>query len=535
MRLFQAAPLVVLVMSVVSLPLAADELLPALVPIQDVVDHYIDAQLQQAGVSAAPQAAAANVIRRVTLDLAGRIPAAVEVKQYVAAEDADRRLKLVDRLMDSPEFVDQQADRFNTMLMYGVGGDLRPYLKMAFTEKRSWDTMFREMLLPSHDDPQQKGGDQFVKQRIKDIDQLTNDVSVTFFGINITCAKCHDHPEVGDWTQGHYYGMKSFFNRTFENGDFIAERQYGLLKYTSIDGESYDAKLMFLTGAVIAEPESPEPPEKERKKIDAQLKELAEKKRPPPAPAFSRRSQLVKVALKPDQNRFFTRAIVNRVWHQYFGHGLVTPLDQMHSENPPSHPDLLDWLARDLVVHGYDLRRLVRGLVLSQAYSRGSRWESDDRPQAGLLAVANVRPLAPLQLARALSLAAADPAGFEGTLEAEERRNRIAQSADGAAASEFEEPRDNFQVSADEALYFSNSKQVMDRYLTGGLVEHLAQITDCRQIVETAVWSILSRPPSDDELKLMGEYLDRREGRRQQACQQLVWVLLTSTEFRFSY
>ena len=81
----------------------------------------------------------------------------------------------------------------------------------------------------------------------------------------------------------------------------------------------------------------------------------------------------MEVVLQPGQNEFFARAIVNRMWHRVFGLGLVMPLDQMHSENPPSHPELLQWLARDLVQHKYDLRRLIRGLVLSETYARDSR------------------------------------------------------------------------------------------------------------------------------------------------------------------
>ena len=114
------------------------------------------------------------------------------------------------------------------------------------------------------------------------------------------------------------------------------------------------------------------------------------------------------MSLQPDQREFFARALVNRTWYRLFGYGLVMPLDQMHSENPPSHPELLAWLARDTAEHGYDLRRLIRGLVLSKAYARSSRWESEeDAPQARLFAVARLRPLTPMQLALSLRVAAA--------------------------------------------------------------------------------------------------------------------------------
>src|SRR4029077_18069985 len=113
----------------------------------------------------------------------------------------------------------------------------------------------------------------------------------------------------------------------------------------------------------------------------AQLQRAQKEKVPPPPPKFSARAKLVALALQPGERDYFSRAIVNRIWHRLFGRGLVMPLDQMHSANPPSHPELLQWLARDVVSHQYDLRRLIRGLVLSRAYARGSRWEDDDPPQ----------------------------------------------------------------------------------------------------------------------------------------------------------
>ena len=95
--------------------------------------------------------------------------------------------------------------------------------------------------------------------------------------------------------------------------------------------------------------------------------------------------------------------------HRFHGRGLVMPLDQVHSENPASHPELLDWLARDLAEHDYDLKRLARGLVLTNAYARSSRWEGDKLPEERLFAVASVRALAPMQMATSMKIVTADP------------------------------------------------------------------------------------------------------------------------------
>src|SRR5262249_13770441 len=156
-----------------------------------------------------------------------------------------------------------------------------------------------------------------------------------------------------------------------------------------------------------------------------------------------------------------------RVWYRLYGHGLVMPLDQMHSENPPSHPELLAWLARDTIEHGYDLRRLTRGLILSKAYARTTKWDSEDVPAPRLFAVARLRALTPMQLATSLQLALADPQSFPETMKPEEFEKRIEgfENAARGFASRIEQPRDDFQIGVGEALLFSNNPQMMQEYL----------------------------------------------------------------------
>lgn len=513
----------------------AADLLPADKPVADVIDHYIDAQLKSQNVAAAPQAVPAVVLRRTMLDLIGRIPAAVEAREYIASKDAGKRAELVNRLMKSPEFSERQAVAFDAFMTQG-NSSIRGYLQQAFQKGCSWEHIFRDLIAGDPDDPLYKEAANFLRGRAKDTDQLANDVSVVFFGVNVSCAKCHDHPLVDSWKQSHFYGMKSFFNRTFASGTFIGEFDYGNVSYKTTKGETRQAKLMFLTGTVVKEPETKDLTAKERRELDRKIKRLIKQKKRPPAPKYSRRELLVETALKSGEDRYFARNIVNRVWHEFMGYGLVMPLDQMHSANPPSHPELLDWLARDLVAHKYDLRRLVRGIVLSRAYSRSSRWTGKERPARSLFAVAEVKPLTPYQLSRSLSLAAQDPKSFaDPKLKPQDRTKRIAQAANASNASRFEQPGENFQVSADEALFFTNSPEMQKSYLNGGLLRRLEQIKDHAKVAETAVWNVLSRPPTKEELNVLTGYLAARPDRPKQARRQIVWSLMTESEFRFNH
>jgi hypothetical protein len=522
----------------------AADLLPPELPVEQAIDTYIGQAHSAAGVTPAPQASDANLIRRTTLDLAGRIPSTAEARAFVENTASDKRLQLIERLLASPDYPLHQANEFELLLpAKSHQGEWREYLLRAMQESRPWDRMFREIMIGRDDDPSQKGSLAFLKSRAKDLDDLTNDTSKLFFGISINCAKCHDHPLVLDWTQDHYFGMASFFNRTYVNKrQQLGERDEGLVKFKTTEGTEKEARLMFLTGASVDEPPAPMRTEEEKKALrEKEKKDDEQKDGPAPeAPPFSRRAQLVDLALRSEDNRFFSRSIVNRVWARMIGRGIVNPLDQMHSENAPSHPELLDWLARDLVTHGYDLKRLVRGIALSQVYARSSRWDGENRPDDKLFAVGFVRPLSPRQYSLSLFFASRSPDQFPLDVPAEEyaKRRQGWENHSHGFANQIEAPVENFQVSVNEALLFSNEQNVSNDFLaTGGdrLVGKMKTIADRREMLQTAYWAVLSRPAEDEEIEALSKYLDARTDRADAALQQIVWALLTDGEARFNY
>ena len=516
---------------------SAEELLPADRPLPEVVDYYVNARLHEKNVTPVGRADDATLLRRLMLDLVGRIPTPPEVEEFTADGDPDKLAKWVDRLLASEGFVRHQAEELNTLLIYPENNDLRKYLTEAVKENRPWDQMFRELMLVEGQAKAPEGAHEFLRAYVNDADRLTNEVSVRMFGINVSCAKCHDHPLVEAWTQDHFYGMKSFFDRTFDNGGFIGEREYGLVSYQTVAGEKRDAQLMFLTGEMLDEPEHKEPTDKEKKQEKERLEKFKKEKQAPPPPEYSRRKRIVDVGLAPGGREFFAKAIVNRMVHRLYGYGLVMPLDQMHDENDPSHPELLEWLARDFIAHSYDLQHLMRGLVLSETYARDSRWTSEDRPPMSYFAVANIRPLTPMQLGAALKIATLDPDSLRDDMQVEDRdalAERTAQSGRGLAG-EFEMPRPDFEIGVDEALFFSNNDRPQRELLSGGLVNRLKEIEDDDQLIDTIYTQILLRSPEQQERDALKQYLTERTDRREDARRQIVWALLSSSEFRFNY
>lgn len=522
----------------------ADELPPPDRPIEEVVDSLVEATLAAKNVTAARAADDVEFLRRVTLDLAGRIPTPDEVQSYLASSEPGKKAQLVDRLLASADFVYHTRNEYDVLLMADKGnGEWRDWLLKAFQDDRRWPQLFREVMLPREDQPESKAAAEFLKSRAANVDDMTNDTSRLFFGVSINCAKCHDHPLVADWAQDHYYGMASFFNRTYlTKKRFLAEREDGDLKFRTTAGEEKQARLIFLTSGEIAEPSLASKSDAERKAADEKQKADNDRETPPEPALYSRRGQLVEVALRPDPSGFLPRAFANRVWARLFGHGLVTPLDQMHSENPASHPELLAWLARDAEAHNFDLRRLMRGLVLSRAYGRTSRWEqATERPSDRLFAVMAVKPLTPMQFALSLAMATANPTDLaqrQANAEQWSGYRRDLENQARGLASQIEIPGENFQVSVSEALLFSNSAQIEnDAVRDSGdrLVGMLKTIGDRPQAIRAAFVSTLSREPQPEEIEWCAKYLAAREDRPVAALQQLVWALVTGSEFRFNH
>ncbi|MCA9139242.1 MAG: DUF1553 domain-containing protein [Planctomycetales bacterium] len=505
------------------------------------VDQLIDAQLIDE--RAAPLASESAFIRRVTLDLAGRIPTVGELTRFRESERLDKRAELVQSLIDSPDFDFHQRNELDLLLLRRIKRDepWREYLYEAVRDGRTWDQMFREIMMPDVVKPDDLRPAAYLVSRVDSLDTMTNDSSILWFGVNVACAKCHDHPLVDDWKQSHYYGMASFFKRTFRTRKgTLGERFDGRVKYETTGGESRESQFMFLSGATIQEPELGLDDETLKAYQESIKKaEREDNAEAPPAPKFRPREQLVSLALHDDSG-FFAKNIANRLWARMFGRGLVHPLDQIHTENPASHPELLELLADDLHRHGYDLKRLLHAIALTDAYARQMSDNSGRPGDPSLFASALPRALTPYQLALSFRIATSSPNDVRGlNLEDDwpKRRSEFERQTE-SIANRFEIPDEDFQVSVEEALWMSNNAQVQNDYLNAGsnrLVGYLRQIADDEQLIRSACRSILSREPETEEMESIAAYLNDHHERRDDAIGHIVWALLTSPEFRFNH
>ena len=523
----------------------ADELVPREWPINVVIDHYVRAGWVAEKIQPATLLEEAALVRRMTLDLAGRIPTTAETRAFVGSTAPTKWTRLADRLLESPDFDFHHRNQLDNLLLAAKKNDdgFRKYLLEASRQNRPWDLLFREMMVGREDKPGEKPALAFLKARAGSLDDLTVDTSSLFFGVNVGCAKCHDHPLVDDWKQDHFFGMASFFTRTYlTKKNTLAEKYSGTIKFKTTAGKEKQARFMFLTGTAIEEPKLKKTAEQRKAEAAEVKRQMKDAKAPPPKPpAFSPRLQLVELALRPADRGFFARSIVNRIWLRLIGHGIVDPPDQMHSANSPSHPELLDWLARDAAEHGYDLKRLIRGIVLSDIYAISSRWTgTGEPPPPETFAVGTVRPLSPRQYSLSLMIATADPGKISAQATGPgwaKLREQLENQSNGFAG-QIERPGSSFQVSVDEALLFSNNERINNDFLKDApdrLVGTLKGIADRRRLIGVAFQAVLSRSPAAEETAVFEQFLSKREKDLVGGIQQMVWALLTSPELRFNH
>ena len=490
------------------------------------ITQIVEAFWKSNDVEPASDASDTTLLRRISLDLLGRIPTIAELDAYNKQKSSAKRLEIVRAMFDGPEFSLHWGNVLDRMIQGRHVGNAAfvDYLRASIRDGKSWDRLFEEMMLGPWNAAPIRPANRFLDRRAKTLDVLTTDTARVFFGVDISCAKCHDHPLVEDWKQDHFYGMAAFLNRTTGGKGNVGEKTDGEVKFVGGDGKERTAKMMFLSGAVIEEPA----PQKGNR--------------------FSRRSQLVAVAMK--DRAFLSRSFVNRVWDVLLGRGLVMPVDQMHSQNKPAIPELLDWLAKDFQTHGYNIRRLVEAIVLSRPYRLSNEWTANTSiPDASSFAVFRLKPLDRRQFAfslrlatgssrfelpdkvraRAEQLAGADVTRIEQYMRIEDESASLLATLDPRSA--------DFQSSAIEALFLSNHADIQSLVINNedNLTARLAKMDDANEIVRTAVRSIFSREPSVVELKELSQFLMSNSTNPSSACEQLVWALIASAEFRFSH
>jgi hypothetical protein len=514
--------------------------------VSSVIDEHIRAAWKTESIEPAVLAKDAEFLRRIYLDLVGTVPTFEETVEFLDSYQQDKRRKLIDRLLSAPRFARHQANVWDSVLMLRnpprydarTRPEFRQWLRDQFEKNVKYDVWARK-LIEAGGNSVENGESMYLIQYSGKAQDTAVSVTRLFLGIQVQCARCHDHP-FDDFSQRDFYGMSAFFARlqvvsvgkkNNRNALAVGERNLGDILFTGPQieqkpgqkGEPVAAR--FLKGEVLREPELPENFKEPRNFPSGKM---------PPPPRFSRKDKLAEWIVRPD-NPYFRRAIVNRLWAQYMGRGLVHPVDNLSPKNPPSHPELLDSLAQSMLDHKFDLKWFIRELVNSDTYQLGSVGSSQhDQPL--WFERARVRPLTTHELLDSFRIVTGFDAAMRAAGQNPEKRlpGAIFSYMDqtfGATSSGTGE----YQASLKEHLFLNNASQLRSLIRSGTLLKDLsAGEISAEEKVERLFLTVLSRRPSAEENKKFVAYLSN-ETKDDSPLEEAIWTLLTCSEFRFNH
>ena len=497
-------------------------------PRANVIDELVIAKLQALNVPPSPICTDGEFLRRAHLDTIGTLPTPDEVRAFLTDTDPLKRERLVETLLTRPEFVDYWTYQWSDLLLL-TGSRLRPraletysdWIRERVANNLPWDQFAREVVL-AKGSTFENGAANFYALH-QDPQDMCETVSMAFLGMSINCARCHDHP-LEKWTNDDYYGMASLFARVrgkgwggdFRGGDgnrtvFLAER-----------GEVIQPR----TGR----PQLPRPLDGEAIPFEADI---------------DRREHLANWLTSPD-NPYFSRAIVNRLWANFLGVGLVEKVDDLRLTNPPSNDRLMAALADELVRHKYDLKSLMRLILTSQTYQRSSTTLPENASDERFYARFYPRRLK----AEVLLDAVADVTGVPTEFKDQPKGTRALQLKDTAVASYF---LDTFgrpervltctcersdEPSMTQVLHLANGKTLLEKLEAkeGRITKLVADNAPADRIGEELFLAALSRLPTEaEQAAIAGALSDVAESDRRAAIEDLFWSVLTSREFLFQH
>ncbi len=348
----------------------------------------IDALIESAAIGPlAPRTSDADFLRRIFLDLTGTIPSPEQVRNFLVDPAAEKRTRIVDELLTSPEFARHMAVQFNVLILERRSEknikqqDWERYLYESVAASKPLDQLFRELVYPEPSEAEPHPATKFILNREAEPNAVTREFGRLAFGMDLQCAQCHNHPLIEDYLQADYYGLFAFLNRTTTFTDpktklvGLSEKAEGDAGFKSVftgDGRENTFPRVPRGTSLFVEPrfapgdEYKSKPEKDKGGV----------------PKFSRREALARILSSSDQ---FQRNLANRLWLLMFGRGIVHPVDFHHTDNPPNNPALLRLLTDETKRCGFQIRPILREIALSRSYQRTS-----DEPQAETINFADI-------------------------------------------------------------------------------------------------------------------------------------------------
>jgi hypothetical protein len=491
------------------------------------IDDLAYARFQKLGLLPSDLCSDPEFIRRAFIDTIGLLPEPAEVRRFLADKSPDKRANLIDRLLDDPGYADTWANRWGDLFRPNIARvglksayTIDNWIRECFAANKPYDQIVREILTAKGST--HKVGPAVIYRTRREPATLTTLFSQAFLGVRMECARCHHHPNER-WSQRDFYQFAAFFAETKRKGTGISPPISAGTEF-----------IYHAPGGSVRHPVSNEV---------MQPTPLAGAPLPTPA-GIDPRETLADWLFAPE-NPFFARAMANRVWGQFFGRGIVHPVDDFRTTNPPSNPELLDALAADFATNGFDLKRLMRRIMNSRLYQISSIPNKTNTQDKGSFSRFYRRRLSAENLHDILVQVCGVGSRYYNLRQDARAAELWTTIMDSPILESFGLPNSsrNCPVERDDrpsmvqALHLMNSETLQVKLADkNGRAARLGQTELLPgRIVDEIYLSIYSRWPSADEKAVAIEAFAAEGVKRQQAVEDLMWALINSAEFVFNH
>ncbi len=515
----------------IAIPQTAPQRFPALAA-NNHIDDLVYAKLKTMGIPPSGLASDQEFLRRVSLDVTGLLPTADQARAFLADSSPGKRAALIDRLLESDAYADFWSLKWGDLLRIKSEYPVRLWPKavavyyqwvhQSIAENKPYDQFARELLTATGSNFRE-GPVNFVRAvPSKDPRTTGETAALVFMGARVGCARCHAHP-LESWSLDDDLALGAFFARLGykSTGEWKEEIVYPDYKGTMRHPRTRQA----------VEPKAPG---------GAALKVAAEE---------DPRGQFAAWLTAPE-NPWFARNVVNRIWYWLLGTGIVNEPDDLRPTNPPTNPELLAFLERELVSHGFDLKHIYRLILNSRTYqlsSEPNEWNARDTTHFSHY---QVKRLTAEQMLDAVSQVTETNEKFRSIIP-EPFSNwpsdyRATQLADGNMECNFldlfgrpgrdtpyESERDS-DLTLRQTLYFLNSEQMEGKVSNSPRLKRLLAKSDS-ELLDELYLTTLARPPAAAEKKRLLDYLGGKKAARAQAVQDIAWAVLNAKEFEFNH
>lgn len=494
-------------------------------------NNYIDRlaieKWKKLGLLPSPVCDDATFLRRVTIDLCGRLPTSEEARAFLADASGDKRTKAIDRLLDSPDYPAFFAMRWGSILRNSnlAGADKAAYafhnwIKDMIARNRPYNELVRGVIAAAGEWQDAPAINWYWQSRDDQLHQVTADTAQVFLGTRLQCARCHHHP-YEKWSQDDYYGLAGFFTR-------LGRKSFGEPPPYFASGSVTTGEKNPLTGQV------PEP-----KYPGGAVAKFTPEEDP--------RHALVDWMARPD-NPLFAKALVNRMWGHFLGRGLVQEVDDLRETNPPSNPELLDALAKDFSDHKFDVKYIIRTIVSSRVYQLSAEPVEANKNDRQNFARFYARRMIAEVLLDSLDQATGSKTRFGNVASTARAIDLPHENFGSYFLDTFDRPRRVTSCECErssggtlaQVLLLANSDEIENKIASGEgkIARLLKEQKSDKEILDEVYLGALSRFPTTEEQATLLKFLEpftTKPQERQQGLEDVLWTVLNAKEFMFTH